>query len=288
MTRLVASVVCAVLAAAHPRSDCERITPPAGPHVVAAGESLASIAARKGIDVDVLAADNGVPARGRVQPGTILQINNRHVVPQDFPDGVVINVPQRMVFLFSRGQLAAAYPVAAGQAGWPTPLGRFDVADKETNPTWDVPVSIQREMALKGQRVLTKVPPGPANPLGDRFIRVRDTGIGLHGTNAPGSIYRLATHGCIRLHPDDIRDLFDRVDVGTPVHLVYEPVLVVEDAEGRVWVEAHPDAYRRVPNLLERAMTLLENRWPLAHVDVDALASCVKLRAGRACEISAR
>ena len=39
----------------------------------------------------------------------------------------------------------------------------------------------------------------------------------IHGTNAPSSIGHLASYGCIRMRNHDIMDLYQRVDVGTPV-----------------------------------------------------------------------
>src|SRR5207244_4257585 len=59
----------------------------------------------------------------------------------------------------------------------------------------------------QGKPVLTHVPPSPANPLGKYWLGLSIPGVGIHGTNAPSSIYNLQTHGCIRLHPDDIEKL---------------------------------------------------------------------------------
>jgi L,D-transpeptidase ErfK/SrfK len=68
--------------------------------------------------------------------------------------------------------------------------------------------------------------------------------IGIHGTNAPGSVYQATTHGCIRVHPDDMQVLFDRVGVGTTGDFVYEPVLLTTEGTD-VFLEVHPDIYRR-------------------------------------------
>jgi L,D-transpeptidase ErfK/SrfK len=81
--------------------------------------------------------------------------------------------------------------------------------------------------------------------------------IGIHGTSAPASIYHYATHGCIRLHPDDIEDLFWRLVVGDPGRLVYEPVLVGFDGTD-VFLEVHADAYQRRIDRLARARQLLD------------------------------
>ena len=77
-----------------------------------------------------------------------------------------------------------------------------------------------------------------------------------HGTNAPLSIYSFATHGCIRLAPDDIEALYMQVSEGDIGRIIYEPVLVAYDGID-VYLEVHPDPYRRVPDLLQRALELL-------------------------------
>jgi L,D-transpeptidase ErfK/SrfK len=156
---------------------------------------------------------------------------------------ILINVPQRMLFYF--GSAAdAAFPAALGRRDWQTPLGEFSIVLAEANPTWDVPKSIQEEMRREGKRVIGKVAPGPDNPLGDYWLGLSLGAVGIHGTNAPSSIYRHTTHGCIRLHPEDIACLYSRVTVGMRGRIVYEPVLLAKTDEG-VFLEAHPDVYRR-------------------------------------------
>jgi L,D-transpeptidase ErfK/SrfK len=190
-----------------------------------------------------------------------------------------------MLFAFDSGRLLAAYPVAVGRADWPTPLGTFEIAVLEVDPTWDVPVSIQREMARAGQRVKIKVPPGPGNPLGDRWIGLEGTSTGIHGTNQPSSIYRFTTHGCIRLHSADARRLFDAVGVGMPVEIIYEPVLAALDEAGGAWVEVQPDVYRRAGDPLGRAAALMEENGRGDLAGSAMLRRCVQERRGRACRL---
>jgi L,D-transpeptidase ErfK/SrfK len=208
------------------------------------GDSLGLISSRFGTGLGRLETENALNPQKPLQQGRNLNIDNRHIVPAGIGEGVVINIPQRMLFLLRDGTLVRSYPVGLGQRTWPTPVGAFAVTEKENDPTWDVPISIQEEMRQQGKRVLTQVPPGPDNPLGKYFVRIAPS-FGIHGTIAPGSIYRFSTHGCIRLHPDDIADLFARVSVGTPVHIVYEPVLLASPDGKIVYVEAYPDVYRR-------------------------------------------
>jgi L,D-transpeptidase ErfK/SrfK len=136
--------------------------------------------------------------------------------------------------------------MAVGRPDWRTPTGTFEVTEKRVNPTWFVPPSIQEEMRRAGKPVLKQVPASPRNPLGDRWIGLSRGSVGIHGTNAPSSIYTFQTHGCIRLHPADIREVFERVALGSMGSIVYQPVLVGL-IDGRVFIEIHPDIYGRSP-----------------------------------------
>jgi L,D-transpeptidase ErfK/SrfK len=120
------------------------------------------------------------------------------------------------------------------------------------------------------------VPPGPTNPLGSFWLGLDAGGIGIHGTIAPASIYRFASHGCIRLNPDDIAWLFPRVDVGASVAIIYEPVLLAR-AGDRVFVEIHSDRYERQAPTLARVRELAA-----AHGVADLVAWTAAARAVRA------
>ena len=214
-------------------------------HEVAHGESLVSLGARYGIDWRDIALENRLKPGGAIAPGSVLQLDNRHIVPAlEDEVGLVVNVPQRMLFV-SIGGSVEGFPVALGRRDWPTPLGEFSVVAREENPTWDVPTSIQAEMRREGRTVVQKVPPGPANPLGAFWLGLSLGSVGVHGTNAPLSIFRHVTHGCVRLHPDDIARVYPLVPLGTRGRVVYEPILLAATPEG-VFLEAHPDIYKRM------------------------------------------
>jgi L,D-transpeptidase ErfK/SrfK len=254
---------------------------------VSAGESIASLGARFGLEPRTLAADNGIAPTTVLKAGHTLVIDNRHVLPEHPVDGIVVNVPQRMLFVFIDDRLVGAYPVAVGRRDWRTPLGAFAVSRKEVDPTWDVPSSIQEEMSEAGRGVQTQVPPGPNNPLGDRWIGVSDLALGIHGTNQPSSIYRFTTHGCIRLHPADARSLFDVVWIGMPIRIVYQPVLLVLIDPDHVMVEVNTDVYRRAgaPEL-EIASRLRELNAEI--VDLKTLDEILRRKAGRGISLERR
>ena len=213
--------------------------------VVGPRDTLRTIGARFGLDVATLARENGMPVDGRLAAGQVLRIDNRHIVPTA-TDSVelVVNVPQRMLFYRGADSSTLGYPIAVGRPSWPTPTGAFAVMVLERHPTWEVPRSILEESRRAGRIQAPVVPPGPNNPLGDFWIGLSLAGIGIHATNAPTSIFRTASHGCIRVHPDDIAQLFNRVQVGTSGRIIYEPVLLAVVGED-VYLEVHRDVYRR-------------------------------------------
>jgi L,D-transpeptidase ErfK/SrfK len=213
--------------------------------VVRQGDTLRSVGARFGLDVATLARENGIRTDGRLAPGQVLRIDNRHIVPGAIDSAqLVVNVPQRMVFHRGAEGSMVGYPIAVGRPSWPTPTGDFTVKVLERHPTWEVPRSILEESRRAGRIQAPVVPPGPNNPLGDFWIGLSLAGIGIHATNAPSSIFRTASHGCIRVHPDDIARLFGRIEVGAPGRIVYEPVLLAVVNED-IYLETHPDVYRR-------------------------------------------
>jgi L,D-transpeptidase ErfK/SrfK len=212
-------------------------------YTIRPGDFLIAIGARFGVPPELLAKQNGIPWEATIYPGQRLRIDNPHIVPVTLDDGIVINLPQRMLFELDRGKLVAAYPVGLGKPSWPTPKGEFEIVSRVQNKTWIVPKSIQEEMEREGKAVLTEVPPGPDNPLGAHWLGLSMWGYGIHGTIAPSSVYHFRSHGCIRLHPDDIAELFERTEVGTTGVLVYQPVLMAVTGDGRILLEVHQDIY---------------------------------------------
>ena len=118
---------------------------------------------------------------------------------------ILVSIPDRKLALIENGEVLRTYPVAVGAPHSPSPEGTFQIAQRVVNPTWYHPGKV--------------VPAGPRNPLGPRWIGLNHKGYGIHGTNSPRSIGRPASHGCIRMRNDDVRQLFDLVAVGDTVEL---------------------------------------------------------------------
>lgn len=121
-----------------------------------------------------------------------------------------IRLGDRRITLYQRDTVVKSYPIAVGRPGWETPTGQFKVLQKIKNPTWVHPLK-------KG----IEIPGGdPENPLGRHWIGFWTDGknwIGFHGTPNPRSVGTAASHGCIRMYNQDIEELFQKVDIGTPV-----------------------------------------------------------------------
>ena len=214
-------------------------------YTVKPGDFLIAIGARFGLPPTLLARDNAVPYEALIHPGQHFRIHNPHIVPATFDDGILINIPQSMLFHFSQGNLVSAYPVGLGRPSWPTPAGPFKIVTRAHNKAWKVPQSIQEEMRRENKIVQEEVPPGPDNPLGAHWLGLSLWGYGIHGTIAPSSVYHFQSHGCIRLHPDDIAELFDQVRVGASGRLIYQPVLLAVIEDGRILLEVHRDIYKK-------------------------------------------
>lgn len=212
---------------------------------VKAGDTLTRIGARYGVDPYLLLRENGLQESRPLKIGQILQIDNHHIVPSSLEDGIVINLPQRMLFRMQGGAVQKAYPVGVGRPDWPTDTGDFEIVSREDDKTWFVPPSIQREMALQGEVVKERVPPGPDNPLGKYWMGLSLPGLGIHGTIAPESIYHFQSHGCIRLHPDDAAEMFATTNKGDAGIIIYEPVLLYVAPDNKIYLEVHRDIYRK-------------------------------------------
>jgi lipoprotein-anchoring transpeptidase ErfK/SrfK len=116
---------------------------------------------------------------------------------------VLVSIPDRKLAVLEDGQVLKVFPVAVGAQDSPSPAGEFQIVNRLTNPTY--------------YRQGTVIGPGPANPLGSRWMGLSLKGYGIHGTNAPRSIGKAASHGCIRMAKRDLEQLFDMLRVGDTV-----------------------------------------------------------------------
>jgi lipoprotein-anchoring transpeptidase ErfK/SrfK len=118
---------------------------------------------------------------------------------------VVVSIPHRKLALIENGQVKRVYSVAVGAHTSPSPSGSFEVKTRLVSPTYYHPGKV--------------IPAGADNPLGTRWIGLSTKGYGIHGTNVESSIGKAASHGCIRMHRQDIEELFADLQVGDQVEI---------------------------------------------------------------------
>jgi lipoprotein-anchoring transpeptidase ErfK/SrfK len=132
----------------------------------------------------------------------------------EYPTVVTVDRGGFRLSLFKALKRVRVYPIAVGQAGLETPAGLYKIQNKAVNPAWHVPTS-----PWAGSLAGTVIPGGaPNNPIKSRWLGVYD-GVGVHGTDARGSIGTNASHGCIRMLIEDVERLYDQVPVGTPIFI---------------------------------------------------------------------
>ena len=108
---------------------------------------------------------------------------------------------------------------------------------------------------------------------------------GIHGTDIPWSIGRLVTRGCIRLYPEDIQNLFQKVDIGTPVALIYEPVKIGSVSE-KIYVEVHRDIYGRIDHFRRYGYKKLKEKSLSRRVDMNKFDQAVERRNGMPVDVT--
>jgi L,D-transpeptidase ErfK/SrfK len=173
-------------------------------------------------------------------------IPGRHILPPGPREGVIVNLPEHRLYYYPKplhGQprQVITYPVSIGKMDWHTPIGVTHVIGKEKNPVWFPPESVRKEHAAAGDPLPARVPSGPDNPLGLFAMRLA-AGNGtymIHGTNNPIAVGLAVTHGCIRMYPEDVAQLFPMIPIGMPVRIINEPVKVAW-VDGELLLEAHP------------------------------------------------
>lgn len=130
------------------------------------------------------------------------------------PGTIVVNTGERRLYLVLGGGAAVRYKVGVGKAGkqW---AGMSQIDGKYTYPAWSPPPDM-----LRGRPAYVIPGGSPHNPMGVAALTLANTEFAIHGTNTPNSIGGFVSNGCIRMYNQDIADLYQRVQVGTPVVVV--------------------------------------------------------------------
>jgi lipoprotein-anchoring transpeptidase ErfK/SrfK len=134
-------------------------------------------------------------------------------VAAEFPSYLTLDRGAFTLRLWKHLKLAKSYTVAVGQEGLETPEGLYHIQEKQENPSWHVPNS-----AWAGSLAGQVIPPGPEDPIKARWLGIFE-GAGIHGTEETWSLGTAASHGCVRMSIPDVEELYDEVEVGTPIYI---------------------------------------------------------------------
>jgi lipoprotein-anchoring transpeptidase ErfK/SrfK len=134
-------------------------------------------------------------------------------VAAEYPSYLTLDRASYTLRLWQHLKLAKTYTVAVGQEGLETPEGLYSIQEKQVNPSWHVPNS-----AWAGDLAGQVIPPGPEDPIKARWMGIYE-GAGIHGTEETWSLGSAASHGCVRMSIPDVEELYDLVEVGTPIYI---------------------------------------------------------------------
>ncbi len=138
---------------------------------------------------------------------------SKEEVAAQYPTYLTLDRSSFTLRLWKNLKLAKTYTVAVGAEGFATPEGLYQIEAMEENPVWNVPES-DWAGSLAGQ----SIPPGPENPIKARWMAIYE-GAGIHGTEETSSLGTAASHGCVRMAIPDVEELYEEVELGTPIYL---------------------------------------------------------------------
>ncbi len=188
------------------------------------GSTVTTVAAKSGRSLDMTRAVEILSEAFRAERALsdterVVELPVRTIKPavteETMGKTIVVDLSERRIRLFDGIRIEKEYPCAVGTPSFPTPQGTFEIVLKRFMPSWSNPAPNGW-----GKDMPAYIPPGPSNPLGTRALNLNAPGIRFHGTTKRYSIGSAASHGCMRMLREDIEDFYERVEVGTPVHIV--------------------------------------------------------------------
>ena len=245
--------IAAVLVAAGEACAAEYVLPANGDSVIgrnstaiaAREDTLFDVARRNGVGYEEIVAANPGVDSWLPGEGTEILIPSRYILPDAPRTGIVVNLPEHRLYYYpptrkGEAPVVRTYPISVGKMDWKTPIGTTRIASKQALPNWYPPASVLKEHEERGDPLPKVVPPGPDNPLGEYAMRLAIPGGSylIHGTNKPAGVGMQVTHGCIRLYPEDIAELFKLVPVNTQVNLI-DQTNKVGWQRGTLYAERH-------------------------------------------------
>ncbi len=161
-----------------------------------------------------LTADAALASADRVVTLPVRVIKPK-VHESSFKNGLIVSLAQCRIYLYKGAKLVKTYSCAPGRPAFPTPTGDFKIVRKQRFAPWINPGSDW------AKSMPAMIPGGPSNPMGTTKIGIDYPGVFMHGVPASeyGSIGTHASHGCMRMMPSAVLDLYGRVKVGDPVYI---------------------------------------------------------------------
>lgn len=162
----------------------------------------------------VLAANAALSSASRVVSLPVSVLKPK-VLQSSFKTAIIVSLSECRIRLYKGEKLVKSYSCAPGRPEYPTPTGDFKIVSKQANAPWINPHdawSASMPDVIAG---------GPGNPMGDRKIGINYPGVFMHGVppSEYGTIGSHASHGCMRMLPSAVHDLYPRVSIGNPVYI---------------------------------------------------------------------
>ena len=181
--------------------------------------------------------------RWLIKKDEVITLPNKRILPDSPHVGITLNIAEYRMYYYSPNGKIYSFAHGVGRQDWNTPLGKTTIQKKVKDPVWRPPESIRREHAALGDPLPEVVPAGIHNPLGAYALYLNLPGdYRIHGTDIDKifGIGMQITHGCVRMYPEDIDQLYHLVDEGTVVYIVKQPIKVGW-RNNVLYVESHPD-----------------------------------------------
>ncbi|WP_404417109.1 L,D-transpeptidase family protein [Vreelandella aquamarina] len=213
-------------------------------------ETLIDIARRHNIGYKEIRMANPDVSLWVPGKGTEVVIPAQYILPPVPREGVVINLSELRLYYYpdDNQEIVETYPVSVGREEFATPVGVTRTTIKVENPAWAPPASMRREAAERGDPPPEIVPPGPQNPLGEHAILLDMPSYLIHGTNRPDGVGMRVSRGCIRMYPEDIESMYERLPSGTKVNLVDIPFKAGWAGDGTLFVQSFPQLEENMGN----------------------------------------
>lgn len=210
------------------------------------GETLVDIAREHNVGFEEIRIANPNVSIWAPRPGTEVLIPARHILPDAPREGIVLNLSEMRLYYYSSPGVVETYPISVGREEFATPVGVTRTTVKVRDPSWTPPRSMREEAAARGEPPPEVVPPGPDNPLGRHAILLDLPSYLIHGTNQPDGVGMRVSRGCIRMFPEDIESLFDRVPAGTRVNIIDQPFKAGWSEDNLLYVQSFPQLEENV------------------------------------------